>query len=113
MERFGFTDQQGSVVQLFEDFQNDWKNIDKQQYSPMEKSIMAKPQIKTLREEATSMLVEARLMNFHRDDYKDIIELTLLVLGVEIPNYSFKLPGANHRASWMGIIYAHGRCSIQ
>jgi hypothetical protein len=49
MGRFGFTDQQGSVVQLFEDFQNDWKNIDKQQYSPMDKSLMAKPQIKILR----------------------------------------------------------------
>jgi hypothetical protein len=46
-------------------------------------------------------------MNFLRDDYKEIIELTLLALGVEIPNYSFELLGANYRACWMArVVYS-------
>jgi hypothetical protein len=37
-----------------------------------------------------------------RGDYKEIIELALIVLGVPPkPGYKFKAPGANHRARWM------------
>jgi hypothetical protein len=73
----------------------------------MEESLLAKPGIRILRDEATNMLSQALNMNFPRDDYKEMIELSLLVLGVELPNYNFKLPGANHRARWMArVIYS-------
>ncbi len=42
-----------------------------------------------------------------RDDYKELMELCLLVLGHPLDNYSFKAPGATHHARWMSkIIYS-------
>lgn len=36
-----------------------------------------------------------------RDDYKELMELCLLVLGHPLKNYTFKAPGATHHARWM------------
>ena len=36
-----------------------------------------------------------------RDDYRESLELVLVVLGVVPPNFSFKLPGAFIKARWM------------
>jgi hypothetical protein len=44
-----------------------------------------------------------------RDDYKELAELSLLVMGVQptTTSYNFKMPGANHRARWMAhVIYS-------
>lgn len=42
-----------------------------------------------------------------RGDYKEIMELCLLVLGHPLKNYTFKAPGATHHARWMAkIIYS-------
>jgi hypothetical protein len=49
--------------------------------------------------------LEAR---FLRDDYEELVELSLLALGAhpDAANYTFKFPGANHRARWMArVIY--------
>ena len=43
---------------------------------------------------------------FLRDDYKESIELVLVVLGYTPPNFTFKKPGAFHKARWMApLIY--------
>lgn len=42
-----------------------------------------------------------------RDDYKELMELCLIVLGHPLTNYVFKAPGATHHARWMSkIIYS-------
>lgn len=42
-----------------------------------------------------------------RDDYKELMQLCLLVLGHPIENYTFKTPGPTHHARWMSkIIYS-------
>lgn len=42
-----------------------------------------------------------------RDDYKELMELCLVVLGHPLKNYAFKTPGATHHARWMSkIIYS-------
>lgn len=42
-----------------------------------------------------------------RDDYKELMELCLIILGHPIENYTFKTPGPTHHARWMSkIIYS-------
>lgn len=42
-----------------------------------------------------------------RDDYLEMLQLCLIILGSTIPGYTFKLPGACHNARWMApIIYS-------
>lgn len=42
-----------------------------------------------------------------RDDYKELMELCLVVLGHPLKNYTFRAPGATHHARWMSkIIYS-------
>ena len=41
-----------------------------------------------------------------RDDYKELAELTLVLLGENVLNFSFKQPGAHHKARFMAnVIY--------
>ena len=45
--------------------------------------------------------------NFGQGDYREFLELVVVSLGREVPNFKFKLPGADHHARWMskGIYY--------
>lgn len=38
---------------------------------------------------------------FPQDNYREILELSLLLMGHQIPNYVLKKPGACHKARWM------------
>ena len=43
---------------------------------------------------------------FLRGDYKESVELVLVVLGYTPPKFTFKKPGAFHKARWMApLIY--------
>ena len=39
--------------------------------------------------------------SFPRDDYKELLQLAIISLGGEVPNFTFKLPGPGHHARWM------------
>ena len=39
--------------------------------------------------------------SFPRDDYKELLQLAIISLGGEVPNFTFKLPGPDHHARWM------------
>ena len=56
------------------------------------------------RNDMTTFLRQSLEKNFVRGDYKELIELSLLVLteGSEPENFSMKHPGALHKARWMG-----------
>jgi hypothetical protein len=64
--------------------------------------------MKKLSEEAEKVFISSLESEFPRDDYRELVELSLMVLGSHpnAENYTFKFPGANHRARWMArIIY--------
>ena len=49
-----------------------------------------------------------------RDDYKELAELTLVLLGENVLNFSFKQPGAHHKARFMAnVIYAAKMFALQ
>ena len=56
--------------------------------------------------EAVAILSTKR--NFLRDDYKEVVELSMIYLGaLDSESYRFRRPGALHKARWMAkIIYA-------
>jgi hypothetical protein len=98
----------GPTIQIFEQFQKDWATIDKSNYCAMDSPIMSSQQVKKLIEEAKIALLSALKSGFARDDYQEMIELSLIILNChpDVENYVFKIPGANHRARWMAkVIY--------
>ena len=43
---------------------------------------------------------------FDREDYLELVQLTVLYLGGEVPGFRFQYPGAFHHARWMAkLIY--------
>jgi hypothetical protein len=74
----------------------------------MEAKVLMTPQIKKLAAEAKRALTDAMNIQHIRSDYKEIVELSLIVLGVKPRTaYMLKRPGANHRARWMArVIYS-------
>ena len=60
----------------------------------------------SLTEERDNYRDDLKDMTKLRDDYKESIELVLVVLGYTPPNFTFKKPGAFHKARWMApLIY--------
>jgi hypothetical protein len=103
---FGVTT--GPEVKLFNDFKNSWDGLDKRNYSAINDPRLKKPFLKKTKNSVVEFLKHA-LENSEkycpRDDYKEICELCLVVLG-ERQNYKFRRPGATHHARWMAkIIY--------
>lgn len=97
----------GPSIQLFNEFRNDWKNLNQKKYvSGMEDEaifnliVAHKPRIINLVREQLSQYQQ-------RDDYKELLNLVLIFFG-EKPSDNFIMlaPGAFHRARWMAkIIY--------
>lgn len=87
---------------LFKRFQKNWQSINKEEYLTLitDKESMEKLQDKKdeIIEFATEQLTEYQ----PRDDYKELLQLSILFLGGELENgVSFKKPAGLHRARWM------------
>lgn len=59
-----------------------------------------------LRQEVTTFIVSVLATKkgegyFVQDNYREILELSLLLMGQSIPNYVMRKPGACHKARWM------------
>ena len=58
-----------------------------------------------LQEDAKSALawaqVELSKKTWPREDYRELLELMIVYLGGTVPDFSFKMPGADHHARWM------------
>ena len=96
----------GPDIQLFRKFQKSWKNIDKLNYE----TGWNFEEFRFLLAEEKNILVkfaQSKLaINKYRHDYREFLELALIFLGVSIPDFSFKKPGAFHHARWLAkIIY--------
>jgi hypothetical protein len=98
----------GPTIQSFEEFQKLWPVIEKSKFLPLERENCKSALVKKLAAEAKEVYLRSLESRFLRDDYLELVELSLLVLGAhpDPANYMFKFPGANHRARWMArIIY--------
>jgi hypothetical protein len=97
----------GPSIKLFERFAKHWTSIDTDSFeSGMTDDVSAR-HLGPERDELISFL-QAQSNNFHsRDDYKELLQLSLLFLGVpRVDGQRIIAPGAFHRARWMSkLIY--------
>jgi hypothetical protein len=97
-------------IALFERFQQYWPNVDIQNFQPLDDPRLEEPSMQQLRIEVVSFLqsfLTTEGAYIPREDYREMIQLCLLVLGVPLGHeYHFRLPGAYHMARWMAkVIY--------
>ena len=92
----------GPDIGVFSRLKERWVSIDQSQPEPPTPDELPP----SLRSKRDSLLQEwvALFSNSHpRDDYKEMLELFIVLLGGEdgIPKVKFRRPGAMHRARWM------------
>lgn len=96
----------GPDIKMFKTFQESWCRIDVTKY---ESALLDNDLVEKLGHEKTDILtfIENQLSQFHpRDDYKELLQLCSIFLGVKKTIWIFHPPGAIHRARWMAkIIY--------
>lgn len=98
----------GPNIQIFQRFSNSWSQINKIEYtSGMMDDTVAK-NIKPIKKFLIGFINDQLTKYEPRDDYKELLQLSLLFLGVKISkNVNVHAPGALHRARWMAkIIYS-------
>lgn len=101
----------GPNIQYFVDLQTNWSHIKKKSaLNSLPAYNFNTPFKAALRTETIACLQSLLADNssyIPRDDYRELIDLTLLILGVPNPTYVLKTPGALHHARWMAkIIYS-------
>ena len=91
----------------FRQFQKSWDKIDKDNFEHLDPK--RKPWMRPHRAKVVAYLkslLESEKQP--RDDYRECIELVLIVLGDPPEKFTFKKPGVFHKARWMAVvIYAH------
>ena len=91
--------------QKFKDFKKSWPGIDKTKYEPLQILPWMQGKVAEVVEFYESAL---KAENSPRKDYKESLELALVVLGHPPENFSFKLPGAVSKPRWMAkILYGY------
>jgi hypothetical protein len=98
----------GPNIQIFQRFSYDWNKIDK---SKFESGIIEDTVANELNPHKKILVkfINDQLATFQpRDDYKELLQLSLLFLGDETAkNFNIRTPGALHRARWMAkLIYS-------
>ena len=92
----------GPEVPIFVRFQKNWSQIDVKKFRP---GILDPVVMEVLKDKLESIESNIRYnltLNLARDDYKELLCLSLLFIGIEpYENYSIKKPGAMHHARWM------------
>lgn len=94
------TDKAPEILQ-FKAFQKQWDELDKTKFTPLTPNAKLKAKRDDIVKFCQAALQGDKIL---RDDYKECIELVLVVLGVTPPNFTFKKPGAYHKARWMAHI---------
>ena len=83
-------------------FKKNWEKIDKNNFEILN----PKPWMKHYKAKVVPFLKSLLQSKQPRDDYREVIELVLLILGSPVENFTFKKPGAYHKARWMApLIY--------
>ncbi|XP_049316715.1 uncharacterized protein LOC125779407 [Bactrocera dorsalis] len=91
-------------IPLFKRFQAAWPSIHLNNLKPLEKATDKD----NLNVNAVNSLLDILMTETQsRDDYMELIELSLLGLGHSLDNVHWRAPGALHRARWMAkLLYA-------
>lgn len=96
---------------MFKQFKEVWNDIKfKSELHGLPQTLFNSPFTQRLRTETIEFLQNILADNsgyIPREDYRELIDLTLIILGVPNPTYKLKIPGALHHARWMcKVIYA-------
>jgi hypothetical protein len=99
----------GPNIKLFQRFSDSWNSLDKENYDSGIKEESVASELEPLKEDLLTF-ISCQLSVFHpRDDYKELLQLSLLFLGgkpATATDFHVHAPGAYHRARWMAkLIY--------
>lgn len=107
-----FGPSRGPNIGIFERFRVCWPNINHSNHKPLDDDRMNHPLLQMMRSDVVTSLtcfLSADSSYIPREDYKELVELCLLVLGCPMQTdvkYRFRVPGAYHMARWMAkVIY--------
>ena len=92
----------GPSVTIFDRFEQEWDNLDKKNYKSGLLDDIVLNVLQDDLNEIESDIKKNLKLNLERDDYKELLCLALLFIGVSPQeNYTIKKPGARHHARWM------------
>lgn len=96
------TPMSGPDIQLFKRFKNEWSKLDKENFVHGLVDTEFKELLGETYNEIQNLVSKMILEEFPRDDYREFLELVIIVLGGVPPKgVKFRKPGAYHRARWM------------
>lgn len=89
-------------ILLFKRFQGQWSSIDQERYDDVDSDDFAVTEIADVRDEVIAFCEQQLQEQQPRDDYRELLKLTLIFLGSKQPYGAFfHAPGPMHRARWM------------
>ncbi|KAL4113207.1 hypothetical protein QTP88_016873 [Uroleucon formosanum] len=99
--KFGTTTS-GPDVPIFKRFQQFWSNVNTTNFEPGIKNDYVEKLLHNVSEEIIDFSISYLNNMLPREDYRELLELTIIFLGGVPPRgLSFKIPGAIHHARWM------------
>lgn len=104
-----FETAQSPNVEIFKRFQTEWHRLEKSSYHSGVNDVFVKSSITANERVDLLNFFERQLKEqHHREDYREVIQLTLIFLGGKIKeHFKIRAPGAFHNARWMAkIIYS-------
>ena len=95
-------------LELFSHFRDFWPQIDQAKYRTAMEDKDAAHRVTEIRDNVITFALQQLSTEYHRDDYKELLELTVIFQGGIPPRgIKFRYPGPFHRARWMArAIYA-------
>ncbi|KYN11357.1 hypothetical protein ALC57_16486 [Trachymyrmex cornetzi] len=95
----------GPNIKIFQRFQESWESIDQEKYESALKDKKISTFLAPIQNEMIDFIRNQLLLFQPREDYKELLILSLIFLGAE-DKIKIRSPGAYHRARWMAkLIY--------
>lgn len=91
----------GPEIALFKRFKTEWQTMDKTKYHDFTTDTNIYDSLKNVAAEIIKFVKEKLVEDQPRDDYKELLQLTLIFLGEKMENVNFRSPGPYHLARWM------------
>lgn len=91
----------GPVVTMFKNFREQWSKIDQTKFKPGIDDVIIKDRLDVAKSDIVTFCKEELKRGCARDDYKELLELTLIFLGEYNVEVRFRLPGSISHARWM------------
>jgi len=92
----------GPDVDIFKRFQLAWVTMDTKMFNSGIENCIVMSSVNDVCDDIIKFSIDRLEENHPRDDYRELLELTVIFLGGILPNgIHFKKPGAIHHARWM------------